>query len=132
MENEGKITLYELLAGIIVCFVVCLLGNLLAANKLTYTLGLTFGSVISFLLCLHMYSSLNRAMLYDQKTAAKKLKLAAMLRMLLMFLGLLAAVVLSKWISAIGTLLGLLCLKFSAYLQPLTHKFFYKIIRKGR
>ena len=130
--QEEKMTLYELLAGIVLCLMVFLLGNIFVSNHLAYTLGLLLGGVIAGFMSMHMYNALQRAMLYDSETAAKKVQKGTMLRLLLMLAGLVAALLLPQWISIIGVALGVLSLKFSAYLQPLTHKFLKKFIDKGR
>ena len=130
--QEEKMTLYELLAGIVLCLMVFLLGNIFVSNHLAYTLGLLLGGVIAGFMSMHMYNALQQAMLYDSETAAKKVQKGPMLRLLLMLAGLVAALLLPQWISIIGVALGVLSLKFSAYLQPLTHKFFNKFINKGR
>ena len=80
----------------------------------------------------HMYHALEQAMLYDKETAAKKVQKGTILRFLLMIAGLAAALIFPKWISVIGVALGVLSLKFSAYLQPLTHKVIQNFLNKGR
>ncbi len=131
MQKEKR-TLYELFAGIVVCLLLFLLGNLFVSNHLAYTLGLVLGGVIAGTMSIHMYNALQRAMLYDAETAAKKIQKGTILRLFFMLAGLVAALVLPQWISIIGVALGVLSLKFSAYLQPLTHKFLEKFIDKGR
>lgn len=130
--QEEKMTLYELLAGIVLCLMVFLLGNIFASSHLAYTLGLLLGGVIAGFMSMHMYNALQQAMLYDSETAAKKVQKGTILRVLLMMAGLAAALLLPDWFSVIGVALGVLSLKFSAYLQPLTHKFLQKFIDKGR
>lgn len=135
MENEdkdGKQTRTELITGVIVFFVVFLIGNLLAVHKTAYTLGLCLGAVVAVFMVLHMYATLERAMLYDQDTAKKKIRLASMLRMVIMVAALAIAAIIPGYLSIFGVLLGILSLKFSAYVQPLTHKVFLKFIIKGR
>ena len=130
--QETKQTVYELITGIIFCFILFLLGNIIAANRLAYTLGLLIGCLTAILMSSHMYRSLEQAMLYDEETAAKKVQKGTILRYVLMLAGLVAALVLPEYISVIGVALGVLSLKFSAYLQPLTHKIFKNFINKGR
>ena len=130
--REEKKTLWELLIGIIVCFLLFLLGNFFVPNPFAYTLGLVLGGMIAALMSIHMYHVLWQAMLYDEDTAAKKVQKGTILRVFLMIAGLVAALLLPRWISIIGVALGVLSLKFSAYLQPLTHKFLKKFIDKGR
>ena len=131
-DRTGKQTRVELIAGVIVFSVVFLIGNLLAIHKMAYTLGLCLGAVVAVCMVLHMYATLERAMLYDQDTAKKKIRMASMLRMVFMIAALVIAVIVPKYISVLGVLLGILSLKFSAYVQPLTHKVFLKFIIKGR
>lgn len=130
--KETKQTLYELIAGIIFCALIFMAGNIFASNRIAYSLGLLLGSVISGIMSAHMYCALEQAMLYDENTAAKKVQKGTILRFLLMVAGLVAALLLPEWISVIGVALGVLSLKFSAYLQPLTHKVFQNFINKGR
>ncbi len=130
--QETKQTLYELIAGIIVCFILFLLGNIFVSNRIAYTLGLLIGSLIAGFMSIHMHHSLEQAMLYDAETAAKKVQKGTFLRFFFMVAALVAALLLPQWISVIGVALGVLSLKFSAYLQPLTHKVLQNFINKGR
>ena len=95
-------------------------------------MGLLIGGVIAGVMSTHMYRSLEQAMLYDEETAAKKVQKSTILRFFLMLVALVAALLLPQWISIIGVALGILSLKFSAYLQPLTHKVLKNFINKGR
>ena len=130
--QETKQTLYELIAGIILCFLLFLFGNIFVSNRIAYTLGLLIGCIIAGVMSGHMYRALLQAMLYDEETAAKKVQKGTIFRYLFMLTGLVAALLLPQWISIIGVALGVLSLKFSAYLQPLTHKVLKKFINKGR
>ena len=130
--QETKQTLYELIAGIILCLILFLIGNIFVSNRLAYTLGLLIGGIIAGFMSAHMYRALEQAMLYDEDTAAKKVQKGTILRYLFMLAGLVAALLLPEYISVIGVALGVLSLKFSAYLQPLTHKVLQNFINKGR
>ena len=130
--QETKHTLYELITGIIICFLLFLFGNIFVSNRIAYTLGLLIGCLIAGVMSGHMYRALLQAMLYDEETVAKKVQKGTILRLLLMMAGLVAALLLPQWISIIGVALGVLSLKFSAYLQPLTHKVLQNFINKGR
>ena len=132
METEGKTMLYELLSGIAVFTLVELLGNLFIKQRLPYSLGVLLGAVIAVFMASHMYVTLGQAMLYEEEAAAKKIKRGSFLRMAVMVIGMILAVLLPEYISLLGVLLGILTLKFAAYLQPLTHKLFNKILSKGR
>lgn len=130
--QEEKQTLYELFAGIVVCLIVFLLGNLIASNHLAYNLGLLLGGIVAAVMSGHMYSSLNEAVLYDKETAEKKVKFGSLIRMLIMVAALAAAALLPNIFNFVAVVLGISSLKFSAYMQPLTHKVLNKIINKGR
>ena len=130
--QEEKLTLYELLAGIVFFLLLFMLGNFLLPEKLPYTTGVLLGGLIAVVMVCHMYSSLQKASLFDEETASKKVKISSLFRMLFMLAGLVAAIIVSEYISFIGMALGILSLKFSAYLQPLTHKVISKFINKGR
>ena len=130
--QETKQTLYELIAGIVVCLLIFLIGNIFVSNRIAYTSGLVIGSIIAGIMSIHMYHALEQAMLYDEETAAKKVQKSTILRFFLMIAGLVAALLFPEWISVIGVALGVLSLKFSAYLQPLTHKVLQNFINKGR
>ena len=130
--QETKQTLYELIAGIVLCFLIFLFGNIFASDWIAYTLGLLIGSLIAGIISGHMYRALMRAMLYDEETASKRVQGGTFLRFLLMLAGLAAAIVFPEDISVVGVALGLFSLKFSAYLQPLTHKVIKNFINKGR
>ena len=129
---EEKQTLWELMIGTIAFVFFLMLGNLLVENPLAYTVGLILGGAVSIGMSVHMYSSLQKAVLYDRKNAEKKIKIGSLIRMAFMLIALVVSVIVPQYISLVGVALGILSLKFSAYLQPLTHKVLKKIRNKGR
>ena len=130
--QEEKLTLYELVTGIVLFLLLFMFGNFLPIERFSYTLGVFSGGVIASAMVCHMYSSLRKASLFDEETASKKVRNSSLFRMFFMVTGLAVAIILPEYISFIGMALGILSLKFSAYLQPLTHKVFTKFINKGR
>ena len=130
--QETKQTLYELIIGVVLCGFLFLIGNIFADNRIAYTLGLLIGCIVAGVMSAHMHHSLEQAMLYDTENATKKVQKGTFLRFLLMVAALAAALIFPEWISVIGVALGVLSLKFSAYLQPLTHKVLQNFINKGR
>ena len=130
--SEEKQTLWELIIGTIVCVLLFMLGNLLVKNQFAYTIGLILGGAVAIGMSFHMYSSLQKAVLYDRETAGKKIKIGSLIRMAFMLIALVLSVILPQYISLLGVAFGILSLKFSAYLQPLTHKVLKKFINKGR
>ena len=132
MMQQEKQTLLELIAGVVLWVLLLMLGNLIADNPLTYTLGLLLGGGMAAVMGRHMYASLQEAVLYDEKTAEKKMKISSLLRMVMMVVTLVVAVLLPEVFSFVAVVLGISALKLSANLQPLTHKVFNKFIHKGR
>ena len=130
--RTGRQTRLELWIGIVLFVLLFLLGNLLAEKKLAYTLGLMLGGGVAIGMVGHMHGSIERALLFDEETAKRKVKIGAFVRMLFMVVALAVAALLPEYFSVIGVFLGILSLKFSAYVQPLTHKVFLKFIIKGR
>ena len=130
--QEAKQTLYELIIGVVLCGILFLIGNIFVSNRIAYTLGIFIGCIIAGVMSVHMHHSLEQAMLYDEETAAKKVQRGTFLRFFFMLAALAAALIFPEWISIVGVALGVLSLKFSAYLQPLTHKVLQNFINKGR
>ena len=130
--QEEKLTLYELLTGIVICLLLFMLGNLFPINRLPYTVGVLVGGIVAMVLVCHMHSSLQNATLHNEETAVKKIKKSVLIRNFIMLGALMAAIVMPQYVSVVGMMLGIISLKFSAFLQPLTHKFFSKFINKGR
>ena len=55
--QETKQTLYELIAGIVSCFILFLLGNIFVSNRIAYTLGLLTGCLIAGVMSGHIQFS---------------------------------------------------------------------------
>lgn len=131
LKDKGKRTLADLIIGIALIDIVALAGNVFCKNKPAYSLGILLGCLVAVFMCIHMYVTLERAMLCDSKKAKAKTKLAAFLRMIVMVAALAAGALLPDYVSIIGVMIGILALKVSALMQPLTDKFVLNIICKG-
>ncbi|MDD5934004.1 MAG: ATP synthase subunit I [Clostridiales bacterium] len=124
--DEGKQTFIELLAGIIFLGVLLLIpGIIWPYDKAAYYLGLLIGVIISLYLTYDMYSSLGKGLTMEEKAASGYIRKRALLRLLVILVVFFIAAYTDK-IQIFSVLLGALTLKFSAYLQPLTHKFLAK------
>lgn len=124
--NEGKKTFQELLIGIAVFAILFVIpGLFLKVDKLAYYLGLGLGTLVSVLLSFSMYATIEKSLFMDEKSAVNYTKRNAMFRLMLIIVVLLVAVYINS-INVITVILGVLCLKLSAYIQPLTHKLFSK------
>ena len=120
-------TLRELLIGIVFCMiVVCIIGALVTDNKLSFILGEILGSVIAILLAIHLNATISRALEMNEEGATRYTKKMAILRIIIMGCAVVVALTLPEVFNLIGTLFGILGLKISAYLQPLTNKFITK------
>lgn len=125
--DEGKKTFFELLTGIGVFSVLfIIIGLFVKETQIQYYLGLIVGILLSLLLVCDMYSSLSKALWMEPGKASGYIRKKTILRLIFIIIAFLVAV-LVKQINMIGVLLGALTLKFSAYIQPLTHKFSEKI-----
>ncbi|MBP5249490.1 MAG: hypothetical protein J6Z46_05740 [Lachnospiraceae bacterium] len=138
LEDKGRRTLFELMAGIVLLDLIALIGNIFikngnafVKNRLAYTLGIILGMTVALLMALHMYKTLEKAILCDKERAKSKTRLAAFLRMLMMVASLAAAALFPDYISIIALMIGILAMKASALMQPLTDKFVLKILSKG-
>ncbi len=124
--NDGKKTFQELLIGIAVFAVLFSIpGLFLKMHKSAYYLGLGLGILVSVLMSISMYSTIEKSLRMDQKSAVNYTKRNSLFRLLLIIVVLLAAVYIHS-INIFTVVLGVLSLKLSAYLQPLTHKVFSK------
>lgn len=129
--DEGKQTFFELLIGIALFSVLLVISGLFVKdNQVSYYIGLIVGILLSLLLVGDMYSSLSKALWMEPKKASGYIRKKTILRLTLIIIAFLIAVLVDQ-IHILGVLLGALTLKFSAYIQPLTHKFSEKL-NKGR
>lgn len=124
--NEGKQTFIELLAGIIFFGVLLIIpGIFWTGDKLAFYIGLGIGVLISLYFAYDMYSSLDKALTMESKHASMYIRKKTIFRLVIIIAIFFIAVYVEQ-IQIISVLLGILTLKFSAYLQPLTHKFLAK------
>lgn len=128
--EEGKQTFKELLVGIIVFGVLLACLGFFAVDRSAYFIGLFLGILVALVFVCDMYHSIRNCIFMEQKQAVSYTKKKSLFRLIIAIGALVVAALLVK-VSIIGTLFGALTLKFSAYLQPLTHKYLIKI-SKGR
>lgn len=119
-------TLLELLTGILISSIFCqAVMLLLPIDPIKSAVGLWMGVLIAFLSAIHMWRSLNKAFSYGEKQAARLLAGSYLVRYLIV-----AALLICLFLTNIGYVLtgflGVMTLKVSAFLQPVTHKFYNK------
>lgn len=128
MKNMNE-TLKDLIIGIVLSMiVVCIIGALVSNNKVAFILGDILGSIIAILLSIHLNATIARALDMNEEGAAKYTKKMSILRLIIMGCAVVVALTLPEVFNLIGTLLGILGLKISAYLQPLTNRYITKKI----
>ena len=128
MKNMNE-TLKDLIIGIVLfMLIVCIIGALVWNNKLSFILGDILGSFIAVLIAIHMNATIAKALHMNEEGAAKYTKKMSILRLIIMSCAVVVALTLPEVFNLIGTLLGILGLKVSAYLQPLTNRYITKKI----
>ena len=126
MEREDQIVVYEMIKTMvlygIVLQVICLI---VPGNRLSMTVGLWIGVVSGIAMLMDMHSSLwialdmepDKAKRYMQQSYAKRYAVVVIVFMAAAYFDVANIVTL---------ILGVMGLKFSAYLQPIMHKLFQK------
>ncbi|MDO4324205.1 MAG: hypothetical protein Q4C61_16960 [Lachnospiraceae bacterium] len=133
MKRKINETLAELMTGIFVAGVVIQVVELLiaivspefAGSVLSFVIGFWIGIVTALGLAAHMNRSIDRALDMLPGDAEKYMRKAYLLRTMaiLVVAGLVHFLHLGY---VMATFLGILCLKFGAFLQPLMHKLWKK------
>ena len=123
----------ELVIGNVIYYI---LGQILilifADRKLNVSIGFILGVVISVLMTFHMTIAIEQAMSFNERGADRHVKKTTAVRMILCFIALIA-IGITHVGDIVAALFGVMALKVSAYLQPLTHKVLArKSTEKGR
>lgn len=131
-ENLKKIdrTLLELLTGIVIYSVLCQLAGLfLPFSRIRFSVGLWLGIMVAVFSAIHMWRSLQKAFLCDEKSAARLLAGGYVVRYLIT-----GAFLVLLFYTGVGYVLtgflGVIGLKAGAYLQPVTHKFYNRMFHE--
>lgn len=133
MKKSQRIndTLIELLLGICLYGLVGIILILLVISDKGRSLrGFLIGLAVSSGMVVHMYLEIEKALYMDVAGALKHTRMTTAFRMIAV-----AAIMIIVGLvkeDVISAIVGLMALKVSAYIQPLTHKCFNKIKRKGR
>jgi hypothetical protein len=118
-EDPAKETLKRLLAGI------CIIGLLeeiilliVSENHMAATLGILLGLWVAAVNSVYIYHSLGKALELDEKSSAKAMRRPVLIRYCFMGIAIAISLLYPQIFSPIGTILGLLSMKLSAYVQP--------------
>ena len=136
MKKRINETLAELMAGILLAgvliqaveFVVVAVCPEWAGSPLSFALGLWIGIFTALGLSVHMYRAIDRALDMASGDAESYMRKAYLLRTVAIF-AMAALVHFLKIGYVMAAFLGVLCLKFGAFLQPLMHKLWKKFHR---
>lgn len=138
--SEGRIgsfrinrTGIELIIGNVIYYI---LGQILilifADRKLNVSIGFILGVIISVIMTFHMTIAIEQAMSFNERGADRHVKKTTAARMILCFIALIV-IGITRVGDIVAALFGVMALKVSAYLQPLTHKVLArKSTEKGR
>ncbi|MBO4749970.1 MAG: ATP synthase subunit I [Lachnospiraceae bacterium] len=123
-------TVLEMELGILAFGIIFQLGSLpFPGARLPRAVSLLIGCILAGLAVLHMYRTLDRALDLDAGDAQKAIYKGYVLRYVF-FAIVIVLSALTKWLSPLLIFLGYMTLKFTAYLQPLTHKLCNKIFHE--
>ena len=126
-------TVRDMAVGLVICAAIFAAAGCLFMGGQWYrwVLGVLLGACAAGLMLRHLYTSIDRALDMDEEHASKYMKKSATLRILIAGAALAAGALVPGVFHVFGVFFGVLCLKFTAYLQPLTHKII-KFLSKGR
>ena len=123
-------TVLEMELGIIALGILFQLGSVFfPGSRLERAVSLLLGSVLAAVAVLHMYRTLDRALDLDAGDAQKAIYKGYVLRYVFFALVLVLSA-LTGWLNPLLIFLGYMTLKFTAYLQPLTHKLCNRIFHE--
>ena len=131
--DESKLTLCELVIGIVLLSMLELIVGVFFINKIIcFILGIIVGTLSAIVIVNHMYSTIDKAIEAGEEAAEKIVRNGAMLRILGIFTIFFIVVYFHKYINVYAVFISMLNLKFSAYIQPLTNKLISCRYLKGR
>jgi hypothetical protein len=116
--------LLELLSGILVFGITAwLIGMFLPFHRVKMTVGLWGGVLVACFSAVHMWKSLQKAFLCDEKTAVRVMSGGYIIRYLVSAVYLALLLVTDAGYVLAG-FAGIMALKAGAYLQPFVHKYY--------
>lgn len=130
-QTSAKDTLISALIGIFILGALeCSLGVFISQDIVSYVCGVMLGSAGAVVFYVHLYITLGKALELNEQEAVRYFKIRTVIRMVLMGLVIVIAFTFYERINVIMAFIGLMNVKFSAYIQPLTDKYILKNIKK--
>lgn len=129
MKKKINETLAELMAGILFSGIVIQIIELFVAvihpefagSRFSFAVGLWIGIATAVFMAIHLYRSIDKALNMPPDAAENYIRKTYMIRTAVI-LAVAALVHFLKLGYVMATFLGMLCLKFGAFLAPLMHK----------
>ena len=122
-------TLLEMHTGMLLFGLICqIVGAFITKNQLRYAESLWFGILFAAVGSIHMARTLDRALI-DPSCTAKVLTRGYILRYIAVA-AIFIAISLTGVLNPLIVFLGYMSMKVTAYLQPLTHKFYNKLFHE--
>lgn len=118
MRSETKTLLWLIIGNFIYAATVSIVGAFFFSNKISFALGVFWGSIGASIYAFHLYNSLQKSLDMDEEAAAKRESGQALIRMLIMIVVVVAGLVMREWLHPCGVIVGVFAIKVSAYLQP--------------
>ena len=118
MRSERKTLLWLIIGNFIYAAMVSIVGAFFFSNKISFALGVFWGSIGASIYAVHLYNSLQKSLDMDEEAAAKRESGQALIRMLIMIVVVVAGLVMREWLHPCGVIVGVFAIKVSAYLQP--------------
>ncbi len=123
-------TLLEMHMGILFCGIVCqLVGAFLVKEQGRYAASLWFGILFAAVSAYHMYSSMDKALDFDEKTATKMIYRAYAIRYAAVVI-IFAIIMMTEVLNPLVVFMAYMSLKVTAYIQPITHKLCNKLFHE--
>lgn len=124
-------TVLEMDLGILLLGVLAqIIGAFIAKDKMMYAGSLWLGILLALAATYHMYRSLDRALDQPEKTATKMIIRAYVLRYVMLIFFLLVMMKTGVMNPLIFFFTYVICMKVTAFLQPLTHKLCNKLFHE--
>ena len=117
-KDPAKETLYCLLAGIVIIGLIEELILFFILYSVAAALGILLGIWVSVINSVYIYRSLSRALELDEKDSVRAMRGPVLIRYCFMGIAVAVSLLYPKIFSPVGTILGLLSMKLSAYVQP--------------
>lgn len=121
MNNEMLKKNFMLISMILFSLIVYIIGILMVADKMSWTLGISFGLIFSLLKLKLMQNTLAKAVTMPEAKAQKYANVHYMIRYILTGVVLVVAA-LTPSINLLGVFFGLMSMKVGAYVQLALNK----------